>query len=642
MKMIGRLPGNFPVLSAMLLVALSEVPVLAQGDPVRPDVNLTPVNTSPTVPQGPNFFQTIQQQQQIQNQIQNMMFPPYLQANPTISPLDQRSGLTNNSTKIIILNPVSLGITTVKVPNIINSSLLAPTNTVVTSVPVPTGVIKTPVPSITISPAPILKTSPVPNITITPLPVTTNTSDSEKTKLDSVTKALDGMIDQSIDRLQDATGKFNSIIDDIAKNMDKGKTTATTTTNTTTTSTTSSPSKSTTTGTTSNNVVTTTTTPTKLVTPGLGEGGGGSLKVQAPATTPVATIDIKPSGQDFVSKLTGDFLNFPNLSSPQERENALKEMNTTFTNLQKLGLMPKNALDDLAKFTAIATNPNHPSIKTNDSTTVRFYIQNILVKLSTAYEGSDISNLTTKQINDVANASDPFSQIMQSANKASEGLSNIREVIVSSNKNIVDPVVEMGKAKDKIDLIANKIMAQQDQKVTSSGIKGAITNAAKDVAEAFTSLVAPAAARASAPSAASALKTETKTETKSTPYAPPSAPTVDMTALKTELNTNTNSLGALNTKLESKITSLANVTNSLKNTVPTATNKGQLDMFKAQAQSLQAEIGQLQSQKSMAENNVLTTFSKMYGATAATQLKLQITGNPDAKALSSIVGNYKP
>lgn len=620
MKKIGRCPRNFSMLSAMVLVALAEGPALAQGDPVgRPDANLTPVNTVPTA-QGPNFFQTIQQQQQIQNQIQAINFPPYLQANPTINPLDQRSGLTNSSTKVIILNPVSLGITTVKVPNIINSSLLAPSNTVVTSVPVPTGVIKTPVPSITISPAPTLKTSPVPGITFTPLPVTTNTSDTEKTKLDSEKKTLNGMIDQSLDRLQNAASKVNNFLDDIAKNMNLGRTTTTTDTTTTV----SSP------------------TPSTVVKPGLGEGGGGSLKVQAPATAPLATIDIKPTGQDFVSKLTGDFQNFPNLSTPQERENALKEMNTTFTNLQKLGLMPKDALDDLAKFTAIATNPNHPSIKTNDSTTVRFYIQNILVKLSTAYEGSDISNLTTKQINDVANMSDTTNQILQAANQTSAAQTNIREVTVSSNKNVVDPVVEMGKAKDKIDLLANKIMAQQNQKVTTNVVKNAITNAAKNVAETFTGLVAPAAARAGAPSVSSAPKAETKTETKSTPYAPPSAPTVDMTALKTELNTNTNSLGALNTKLESKITSLANVTNSLKNTVPTATNKGQLDMFKAQAQSLQAEIGQLQSQKSMAENNVLTTFSKMYGATAATQLKVQITGNPDAKALGSIVGNYKP
>lgn len=112
---------------------LQGVPALSQGDPVPP---VTPPPQTPQVqtpietPTQPNLLQIIQQQQQIQNTIQNIQLPSYLQTNPTISPLDQRSGLASQSTTMPP-SVTSLTITT-KTPTIINSSLLAPSDQVTT------------------------------------------------------------------------------------------------------------------------------------------------------------------------------------------------------------------------------------------------------------------------------------------------------------------------------------------------------------------------------------------------------------------------------------------------------------------------------------------------------------------------------
>lgn len=109
-------------------------PAFGQGDPVPP----APTPSTPTAPPvtetstQPNFFQTLQQQQQIQSIFNSNQFPSFLQANPAISPLDQRSGLVNKSIKIS--TPFSSMTITIQVPNIKNSNLLAPSNTQVTNV----------------------------------------------------------------------------------------------------------------------------------------------------------------------------------------------------------------------------------------------------------------------------------------------------------------------------------------------------------------------------------------------------------------------------------------------------------------------------------------------------------------------------
>lgn len=79
--------------------------------------------------QQPNFFQTLQQQQQIQNIFNPPQFPSYLQANPAITPYDQ---LVNKTVKFNV--PFSNLSITIQVPNIKNSHLLAPSNTQVTNV----------------------------------------------------------------------------------------------------------------------------------------------------------------------------------------------------------------------------------------------------------------------------------------------------------------------------------------------------------------------------------------------------------------------------------------------------------------------------------------------------------------------------
>lgn len=114
---------------AMSLTSL--LPALAQGDPVpgpgpapAPTPTVTSVQTQqPSALQ--TLFQNIQQQQQLQNIFNPTQFPLYMQANPAISPLDQRSGLTNNANSVgNTKNPQSsLGLTQ-GTPTIGNSQLL--------------------------------------------------------------------------------------------------------------------------------------------------------------------------------------------------------------------------------------------------------------------------------------------------------------------------------------------------------------------------------------------------------------------------------------------------------------------------------------------------------------------------------------
>ncbi len=163
--------------TGILAVAfLLDVPAFSQGDPLPEPPRPPQIQPPPPPPTGPNIFQTILQQQQIQNTIQNIQFPPYLQANPTITPLDQRSGLIPKSLKIPGGVPINLTTTTVKVPNIINSNLLAPgqplppitpTDTQVTTIPTET---KTPAETKAVTET---KTPATTQVTETPAPSTT-------------------------------------------------------------------------------------------------------------------------------------------------------------------------------------------------------------------------------------------------------------------------------------------------------------------------------------------------------------------------------------------------------------------------------------------------------------------------------------
>lgn len=60
--------------------------------------------------------------------------PIYNQANPTITPLDQHSGLTDQATKTVTytVTPINLTVQTIKPPTIVNANLLAPTAIVTT------------------------------------------------------------------------------------------------------------------------------------------------------------------------------------------------------------------------------------------------------------------------------------------------------------------------------------------------------------------------------------------------------------------------------------------------------------------------------------------------------------------------------
>lgn len=488
------------LLAGASLILMLDHPALAQGgDPVPPPTPTpTPQAVQQAVPQGPSFIQIIQQQQQIQNATQNLQFPSYLQANPTITPLDQRSGLANQSTKVINLEPTSLKITTVTAPNIVNSNLLAPTQ-------------------------------------VTSTPAQTNS------KLD-----------------------FSSL-STLLNNLQKAS---------------------------------------------------------EPKVTPVLVSN------DFVGELTTKFINLPNLTTPQDRQKSLLDLSSNFTKLLQLGLLPESARDDLNKLIEIANNPNHPSIKTQDTTTARFYISNILIKLSTNLESLNIKGITLAALN--APDSETFKTI-----------SNINKATLEANQKLL--------------AVAETNVKRQDAPLTVA--TKAINNAASVVVAAITTGGgAPASARAmpvqkqvststtqqsitqQGTAAAGVQKVESTSTQKSAPQGPPQAPVVNTAALQNSLNTATNTLGDLNTRLESKITSLASLTATIAKTTPTATNKQQLDMYKSQQQRLQAEINTLRSDKAVAQNTFLTSYAKIYGTSAANVLSGKIgSTNPDTKTLQSLI-----
>ena len=101
------------------------LPALAQGDPV-----ITPSAPAPKIeiqePVNNNNSQAFfQLYQSIQNQQNSLFNTPAVQLNPAITPLDQRSGLIKNSTDYNPFGVSGLGITSVGMPKINNSNLLA-------------------------------------------------------------------------------------------------------------------------------------------------------------------------------------------------------------------------------------------------------------------------------------------------------------------------------------------------------------------------------------------------------------------------------------------------------------------------------------------------------------------------------------
>lgn len=186
LKMKAKLRFGATLLSAL---ACCVPAVMAQGDP-------PPVIEVPTPPPTPVVTPT-------PAPIPVITPPPptpvYIQANPAITPLDQRSGLTQQATVNVINNaPKTLTIQTVTPPKIVNVNLLAPTaivntqsqpNTTVTNVTpkaatttvtileVPSGTKVAPVqsqtqvnnvPTTVGNVTPIAPRRPVPTITIAP------------------------------------------------------------------------------------------------------------------------------------------------------------------------------------------------------------------------------------------------------------------------------------------------------------------------------------------------------------------------------------------------------------------------------------------------------------------------------------------
>ncbi len=425
---------------------------------------------------------------------------------------------------------------------------------------------------------------------------------------------MEGIIDQTRTDLKEMIGKSNDVVGDLLKTMQvTGSNVSTTATG----------DKQTSTGTNTNST---------------------SKAMKAVADTLAAlssNTTANPTEKDFLSKLTEDYLNFPVQGTPQERLKVLQEMVKTLTSAQNLGLLPKSAKDDLAKLVAIANDPNNPALKSNDTTTIKFYLTSVLSKTAEATENMNMTLLTTTTINTLGDSSN--------GSDIGLALSAITKIVQSSGDKTIPGEKTSVTRTDKLDKLNSQMNALQTQVAkidtarTSSPERA--WNAIKtSLTEFIPSVIAPGAARVSA---ASPVKTtispNATVKSNTSGNAPPVVPTVNMSALQTTLNTQTNTLGEVNTKLETKMNTLLGVNNAIKNFNPTATNKQQLDMYKSQQQKLQTEINTLKSDKAMAENKMLTTFSQMYGAAAASNLSKAMTNtNMNAKALEATANSFKP
>lgn len=628
-------------LACALTISLTHCPAaFCQGDPVPPVTppapQLPPVQV-PTTPQ-PNVLQILQQQIQIQNQIQNVQFPPYLQANPTISPLDQRSGLIPKSIKINSPIPVNLTTTTVKVPNIINSSLIAPTNTEVTTVqavPMPaTGDVQTTAKEVPTKLTPVTPTNTTTATTTrtpskVPGPITiskpTGTTAIQTTKSSTTTvsslenpsdintefaaldKQLQSMIDQALSRLTSANDRFNNSIDTAMNNMQDGN--------------------------------------TKRI------SVSDAPNIQADtAKDPVAppTIATSSTGKEIVDKLTKNFLDFPSLTKPEDRQRILLDMVNTLAVFAPA--MDKAFQEDLIRLTKIAVDPNNPAIKTGDSTEARMLMNALLPVLASKQDQIFIEKISLDKVD----VNDKRAVREAAQQKLDAKMAEIESKIKQQEKNSILGVSGAGTA------VAGGLVAITGVALSATGIGAGAGLALIGVGIAITGATATDTAsggkaqtaisdglkefgRVVSGTAAGAAKAgveqakPVQAERQAAGQAP-SAPTVNMTQLQNDFNSAANELGNLNSLLQSKTTQLANLNKS----ISTASTQQQRDMYKSQAQRLGSEIATLSADKAKAENKFLTSFAKMYGSDSATQLSKAITGNPDTGKLQSIASGLKP
>lgn len=125
---LGEMQMRNLALSLCLIAFLCQaswLPVIAQGDPVPG----APVNTPKVeiieVPQNNGLINALQNFQFQQNQTNSIINSTAVKTNPTITPLDQRAGLTQKSTNINIFGINGLGINSGNNPFIVNSHLMA-------------------------------------------------------------------------------------------------------------------------------------------------------------------------------------------------------------------------------------------------------------------------------------------------------------------------------------------------------------------------------------------------------------------------------------------------------------------------------------------------------------------------------------
>lgn len=108
-----------------IITGNSFLPALAQGDPVPG----APVNTPKVevieVPRNNGLINAFQNFQFQQNQVNSVINSTAVKVNPAITPLDQRSGLIQNSTNVNIFGVNGLGIGSSNNPFIVNSHLMA-------------------------------------------------------------------------------------------------------------------------------------------------------------------------------------------------------------------------------------------------------------------------------------------------------------------------------------------------------------------------------------------------------------------------------------------------------------------------------------------------------------------------------------
>ncbi|NJL72704.1 MAG: hypothetical protein HC888_14610 [Candidatus Competibacteraceae bacterium] len=199
--------------------------------------------------------------------------------------------------------------------------------------------------------------------------------------------------------------------------------------------------------------------------------------------------------------------------------------------------MPKSAKDDLAKLVAIANDPNNPALKSNDTTTIKFYLTSVLSKTAQATEDLNMSLLTTTTINtlgDPSNGSDiglalsAITKIVQSS--GDKTIPGEKTSTTSIKPTLTDKLHKLNSQMNALQTQVAKI----DTARTSSPERA--WNAIKtSLTELIPSLVAPGAAKAAAPTsqATTTISPNATVKSNTSGNAPPVVPTVNMSALQT-------------------------------------------------------------------------------------------------------------